>query len=156
MSWPPTVIRPEVGGMKPVIMRMVVDLPAPLGPRKPSTSPRSTVNETSFTASFGAERLRQVFDLDHASPPAALRLRGRRFSSATLTMSGAGFQGRRTPALALFDRTIPKVPAAVASAVVYPHPSHRQKARLTQACRAGADSLNRTDDLPLTRRLLYH
>src|SRR4051812_13386551 len=44
--------RPEVGGMKPVTMRMVVDLPAPLGPRKPSTSPRSTVNETSSTARF--------------------------------------------------------------------------------------------------------
>jgi hypothetical protein len=29
---------------------MVVDLPAPLGPRKPSTSPRPTVNEMPFTA----------------------------------------------------------------------------------------------------------
>src|SRR5262245_10166605 len=38
--------------MNPVSMRMVVDLPAPFGPRKPSTSPRSTENETSFTASF--------------------------------------------------------------------------------------------------------
>src|SRR5882672_6880443 len=46
------VILPEVGGMNPVTMRMVVDLPAPFGPRKPSTSPRSTVNETSFTATF--------------------------------------------------------------------------------------------------------
>src|ERR1051325_5775709 len=44
---------PEVGGMNPVIMRIVVDLPAPLGPRKPSTSPRSTVNEMSSTARFG-------------------------------------------------------------------------------------------------------
>ncbi len=39
--------------MKPVIMRMVVLLPAPLGPRKPSTSPFSTVKETPFTATFG-------------------------------------------------------------------------------------------------------
>src|SRR5262245_7323333 len=45
-------MRPEVGGMKPVTMRMVVDLPAPLGPRKPSTSPRSTVKEMSSTARF--------------------------------------------------------------------------------------------------------
>src|ERR1051326_2579690 len=52
-SNPPTVILPAVGGMKPVIMRIVVDLPAPLGPRKPSTSPRSTVNEMSSTARFG-------------------------------------------------------------------------------------------------------
>jgi hypothetical protein len=39
--------------MNPVIMRMVVDLPAPLGPRNPSTSPRSTVNETWLTATLG-------------------------------------------------------------------------------------------------------
>src|SRR5437868_1037766 len=43
-------MRPSVGGMNPVIIRMDVDLPAPLGPRKPSTSPRSTVNEIPFTA----------------------------------------------------------------------------------------------------------
>ena len=36
--------------MKPVIMRIVVDLPAPFGPRKPSTSPRSTVKEMPSTA----------------------------------------------------------------------------------------------------------
>src|SRR3954462_13118160 len=47
---PPPVTLPEVGGMKPVTMRMVVDLPAPLGPRKPRTSPRSTVKVTSSTA----------------------------------------------------------------------------------------------------------
>src|SRR3954469_24083920 len=39
--------------MKPVIMRMVVDLPAPFGPRKPSTSPFSTVNEMPSTARLG-------------------------------------------------------------------------------------------------------
>src|SRR4051812_45036001 len=43
---------PEVGGMNPVTMRMVVDLPAPFGPRKPRTSPRSTPKERSFTATF--------------------------------------------------------------------------------------------------------
>src|SRR6185503_5742473 len=31
-------------------MRMVVDLPEPLGPRKPTTSPRSTLNEMPSTA----------------------------------------------------------------------------------------------------------
>src|SRR4051812_117660 len=39
--------------MKPVIMRMVVDLPAPFGPRKPSTSPRSTLKEMPSTARIG-------------------------------------------------------------------------------------------------------
>src|SRR6185295_2690117 len=49
-SKPPTATLPSVGGMKPVIMRMVVDLPAPFGPRKPRTSPRSTLNEMPSTA----------------------------------------------------------------------------------------------------------
>ncbi len=40
MSRPPTVALPEVGFSRPQSMRMVVDLPAPLGPRKPKISPR--------------------------------------------------------------------------------------------------------------------
>ena len=43
--------------MKPVIIRMVVDLPAPFGPRKPSTSPRSTLKEMLLTANFGPNAL---------------------------------------------------------------------------------------------------
>src|SRR5581483_5655474 len=50
-------MRPDVGGMKPVTMRMVVDLPAPFGPRKPSTSPRSTLNEMPSTARFAPKAL---------------------------------------------------------------------------------------------------
>jgi hypothetical protein len=50
MSWPQIEALPELGGMNPVIMRMVVDFPAPLGPRKPRTSPFFTVKETPFTA----------------------------------------------------------------------------------------------------------
>src|SRR5688572_20315429 len=53
MSYGPTFTEPSVGGIKPVIMRMLVDFPAPLGPRKPRTSPFATVNETPFTATFG-------------------------------------------------------------------------------------------------------
>src|SRR5258708_39563196 len=53
MSWPTTDTLPSVGGMKPVLIRMVVDFPAPFGPRKPSTSPRSTENDTPSTARFG-------------------------------------------------------------------------------------------------------
>src|SRR6185503_19406794 len=51
-SKPPTATLPSVGGMKPVIIRMVVDLPAPFGPRKPRISPRSTENVTPATARF--------------------------------------------------------------------------------------------------------
>src|SRR5712691_10709514 len=57
MSCEPTVIFPSVGGMNPVIMRMVVDLPAPFGPRKPSTSPRSTANEMPSTARLAPNAL---------------------------------------------------------------------------------------------------
>ena len=35
MSWPHTVTSPAVGEMKPAIMRMVVDLPAPFAPEEP-------------------------------------------------------------------------------------------------------------------------
>ena len=41
---------PEVGGVSPVSIRSVVDLPAPFGPRKPVMLPGSTVKETSWTA----------------------------------------------------------------------------------------------------------
>src|SRR5215213_5850581 len=63
MSNPPTVIRPSVGGIKPVIMRIEVDLPAPLGPRKPSTSPRSTENDTPSTARLGPKVLTRLSTL---------------------------------------------------------------------------------------------
>ena len=51
MSWPQMAAVPDVGGMKPVIIRIVVDFPAPFGPRKPSTSPFSTAKEMPLTAS---------------------------------------------------------------------------------------------------------
>ena len=45
-STPPTVAVPEVGRSSPQSMRMVVDLPAPLLPRKPKISPARTSNDT--------------------------------------------------------------------------------------------------------------
>lgn len=42
MSCPKTWALPEVGEISPVSVRMVVDLPAPLGPIKPKNSPSST------------------------------------------------------------------------------------------------------------------
>ena len=41
---------PEVGASRPRIIRIVVDLPAPFGPRKPVTCPGRTVKEMSSTA----------------------------------------------------------------------------------------------------------
>src|SRR6516164_4904119 len=57
MSWPQTMAVPLVGARKPVIIFIVVDLPAPFGPRKPSTSPRGTVKEMSSTAFNGPKCL---------------------------------------------------------------------------------------------------
>ena len=59
---------PEVGERKPVIIRMVVDLPAPLGPRKPRTSPRCTLKETESTAWIKPNR----FDKDSTSIKVAI------------------------------------------------------------------------------------
>ena len=50
MSWPAITAVPSVGGRKPVSMRMVVVLPAPFGPRKPTTSPLPIENVTASTA----------------------------------------------------------------------------------------------------------
>src|SRR5208283_3627727 len=47
---PSTSARPASGRRKPVIILIVVDLPAPLGPRKPRMSPRFTVKLTPSTA----------------------------------------------------------------------------------------------------------
>ena len=56
-SKPSISMRPPVGGRKPVSMRMVVVLPAPLGPRKPTISRGATSKEMSFTAMWPANRL---------------------------------------------------------------------------------------------------
>src|SRR5215813_11769272 len=57
MSWPATVMRPAEGVVYPAIMRMVVVLPAPLGPRKPTISPFSTAKVRSWTIVLAPKRL---------------------------------------------------------------------------------------------------
>src|SRR5215468_2198504 len=49
-SWPSISTRPAVGLSSPAIMRMVVVLPAPFGPRKPWISPGATERLTPSTA----------------------------------------------------------------------------------------------------------
>src|SRR5579884_4524618 len=56
-SCPATVAEPEVGLSSVHSMLMVVVLPAPLGPRKPNTSPGATWKDTSLTASTGPKLL---------------------------------------------------------------------------------------------------
>src|SRR3954465_1452093 len=50
MSAPSTVIRPAVGCSNPAIIRSVVVLPQPDGPRKDTNSPRSAARLKSSTA----------------------------------------------------------------------------------------------------------
>ena len=47
------VTEPEVGRSRPRIIRIVVDLPAPFGPRNPVTLPGATVKSAWSTASRG-------------------------------------------------------------------------------------------------------
>ena len=51
MLAPATQARPDVDGNRVVSIRSVVDLPAPLGPRKATSSPGATSMSTPLTAS---------------------------------------------------------------------------------------------------------
>src|SRR5271157_6234325 len=55
-SNPATLAVPEVGGRKHVRTRIVVVLPAPFGPRKPTICPFSTSKEMLSTATVRAYR----------------------------------------------------------------------------------------------------
>jgi len=52
-SKPATRALPPLAAMKQARIFIVVDLPAPLGPRKPTICPFSTLNDTSWTAVTG-------------------------------------------------------------------------------------------------------
>ena len=56
-SMPATKARPALGRNRPQRMRMIVDLPAPLGPRKPMISPRGDAKLTWSTATKSPNRL---------------------------------------------------------------------------------------------------
>ena len=53
MSVPSRTIVPAVGGSKPAIIRSVVVLPQPDGPRNETNSPRSAARLKSSTATVG-------------------------------------------------------------------------------------------------------
>src|SRR5437867_12931304 len=55
-SCPPTLALPLEGASRPQRILMVVDLPAPFGPRKPKISPGRTVKETWSTATKAPNR----------------------------------------------------------------------------------------------------
>ena len=53
---PRTTTIPVSGWIAPVIIRMVVVLPAPLGPITPTIAPSGTANDTSLTATTSPKR----------------------------------------------------------------------------------------------------
>src|SRR5271156_1098483 len=55
-SMPRICMRPEVGASRPVSILIVVDFPAPLGPRKPKNWPGATRKFTSCTATKSPKR----------------------------------------------------------------------------------------------------
>ena len=57
---------PSVGGVIRVSILRSVDLPAPFLPMKPTTSPSSTVNETSLSAQSSSERVVDVLEAERA------------------------------------------------------------------------------------------
>ena len=56
---------PSSARSRPRIMRIVVDLPAPFGPRKPVTMPGRTVKRQVVDGELVAVALREVADFDH-------------------------------------------------------------------------------------------
>src|SRR4029077_17906081 len=58
---PSIVTSPAVGASRPRIIRMVVDLPAPFGPRKPVTLPGFTSKDRLSTATVAPYRLVRPF-----------------------------------------------------------------------------------------------
>src|SRR3954453_16345519 len=67
-SRPSTVSEPPERGETHAIIRIVDDFPAPLGPRKPNTSPRATSTSMPRTASKEPKRLRSPRALTSPSP----------------------------------------------------------------------------------------
>ena len=60
-------MRPELGANSPVSILMVVDFPAPLGPRKPKNCPAATVRSMASTAVRPPKR-RVSFSVTMAAP----------------------------------------------------------------------------------------
>src|SRR5579864_3498530 len=70
MSRPRTLTAPLVGAIRPIIIRIVVVLPEPLGPRKPKTLPRGTARSKPSTATCPPGN-RLVSDLVVTAAPSA-------------------------------------------------------------------------------------
>ena len=99
---PATTAEPAVGAINVPSVRTVVVLPAPLGPRKPNTSPHPTLNETSARAVRSPKRLVNPSTVIASSPAAPRRGDGIDASARSLAIasicSGVRSTGTRGPA----------------------------------------------------------
>src|SRR5258707_14167019 len=116
---------PAVGARKPVAIFIVVDLPAPFGPRKPRTSPRSTrklIPSTAFSGPKCLVRFRISSMLSDSSEARAAR-RGCAASDARRTEMGSA----------------PGSPDGNGGPLVNPRPPERQAPGRQGASPAGYD-----------------
>ena len=88
MSNPPTVPLPPVGISRPQSMRIVVDLPAPFGPRNPKISPWSDRQVDPVHGHEVAEAAAQALDRDRRSALA--------HQSSTIEMNTSSSDGIRS------------------------------------------------------------
>src|SRR6202050_4295001 len=85
-SYPATLAEPDVGSARVHRILIVVDLPAPFGPRKPNVSPAATSKSMPRTASispyFLVSWLTEIAGVTLACPPPLLRRLRRGYGTA--------------------------------------------------------------------------
>src|SRR5579875_2455891 len=97
---PFTRTRPAVGLSSPRIIRIVVVLPAPFGPRNPVTFPGSTRNDRLSTASVSPKRLVRPFaSIIESHPSAWCRPAAARCRAGLSRMARGGPAARRPAGL---------------------------------------------------------
>src|SRR5207342_684735 len=96
-SCPYTLAVPSLGVRKPAIIFIVVDLPAPLGPSRPSTSPGSTLKLIPSTAVSRPYRLRRALASIIAEPRLVLIGRKDAIPAGTDSISRSEFRKRESP-----------------------------------------------------------
>jgi len=84
-SLPSTMTMPESGDSKPAVIRRVVVLPHPDGPRNETSSPSSMVSEKSLTATWSPKLLLTLISSSRDMPDCPL----------TATLGRRGPAGRR-------------------------------------------------------------
>src|SRR5881397_2489730 len=73
--WPANWTVPALGVTWPVVMRKLVVLPAPLGPSRPTTSPRSTSKLTPSTTDLRSQNFHHFLSRGYClTSPSALRI----------------------------------------------------------------------------------